>query len=298
MHRYLSLESIVRAGDAVTPSAIRVTAVQTLTYVSRELVYMSVTLDRDTDLNTVAHLRLDFGDLNLFSPDAIVTLRDRVECVPDDVSVLTIGPDADDGVGGLTAGLKLDEVKDYSVSEAREMLTNLYKLMQGVRNLDAVTVCRCGDYALGGGLELAMSCDFRVATEDAALGLPEIDAGLVTGIQGGLLVRLVGLQAAKEIVYTGEPVSGREAEELGLVNRAVPPEAYDETVDDLVATLADKSPRIIQWQTQVFRALRSNGVESGIDHSLETIAACFDTYDQREAMEAFLEKREPEFEGR
>jgi enoyl-CoA hydratase len=259
---------------------------------------MSVTLDRDTDLNSVAHLQLDFGDLNLFSPNAIVTLRDRVETVPDDVSVLTIGPDADDGVGGLTAGLKLDEVKDYSVSEARAMLTNLYELMQGVRNLDAVTVCRCGEYALGGGLELAMSCDFRVATEDAALGLPEIDAGLVTGIQGGLLVRLVGLQAAKEIVYTGEPVSGLDAEELGLVNRAVAPDAYVETVDHLVETLASKSPRIIQWQTQVFRALRSNGVESGIDHSLETIAACFDTYDQQEAMTAFLENREPEFQGR
>lgn len=259
---------------------------------------MSVTLDRDTERNTVAHLRLNFGDLNLFSPDAIVSLRDQIESIPDDVSVLTIGPDVDDGVGGLTAGLKLDEVRDYSVSEARELLSDLYELMQGVRNLDAVTVCRCGEYALGAGLELAMSCDFRVATEDAALGLPEIDAGLVTGIQGGLLVRLVGLQTAKEIVYTGEPVSGLEAEELGLVNRAVDPDSYDETVDDLVETLASKSPRIVQWQTQVFRALRSNGVESGIDHSLETIAACFDTYDQREAMTAFLENREPEFQGR
>lgn len=259
---------------------------------------MSVTVDRDRDLNTVAHLRLDFGDLNLFSPDVIVSLRDEVVTVPDDVSVLTIGPDVADGVGGLSAGLKLDEVKDYSVSQAREMLTNLYELMQGVRNLDMVTVCRCGEYALGGGLELAMSCDFRVATEDAVLGLPEIDAGLVTGIQGGLLVRLVGLQAAKEIVYTGEPVSGLEAEELGLVNHAVAPDTYNATVDDLVAMLASKSPRIIQWQTQVFRALRSNGIESGIDHSLETIAACFDTYDQHEAMTAFLEKREPEFQER
>jgi len=122
------------------------------------------------------------------------------------------------------------------------MLTNLYELMQGVRNLDAVTVCRCGEYALGGGLELAMSCDFRVATEDAALGLPEIDAGLVTGIQGGLLVRLVGLQAAKEIVYTGEPVSGLDAEELGLVNRAVAPDAYVETVDHPRRNAGEQEP--------------------------------------------------------
>ena len=262
---------------------------------------MSVTVDHDSELDNVAHVQLDFGDLNLLSPDALVELRDTIATVPDDASVVTIGHDAGisgGDVGGLTAGLKLDEVRDYSVSEARVMLTSLYEVNQRVRDLEAITVCRCGEYALGGGLELAMSCDFRVATEDAALGLPEIDAGLVTGIQGGLLVRLVGLQAAKEIIYTGEPVSGSEAEELGLVNRAVPPASYESTADDLVETLADKSPIIAKWQTQVFRALRSNGIESGIDHSLETIAACFDTHDQYEAMTAFLEKREPEFEGR
>ena len=259
---------------------------------------MSVTIDRDSEFETVAHLRFDFGELNLFAPDAIATLRAHVADVPNDISVLTIGPDTDEGVGGLTAGLKLDEVKDYSVSEARGMLTDLYELMHGVMDLDAVTVCQCGEYTLGGGLELAMSCDFRVATEDAALGLPEIDAGLVTGIQGSLLIRLVGLQAAKEIVYTGEAVSGLEAEELGLVNRAVAPDEYEATVDDLVETLAKKSPVILERQTQVFRALRTNGIESGIDHSLETIAGCFDTYDQTGAMTAFLEDREPEFRGR
>lgn len=259
---------------------------------------MSVTVDRDAELTNVAHLRFDFGDLNLFSPEALVELRDTVATVPNDVSVVTVGHESgDEDVGGLTAGLKLDAVKDCSVSEARVVLTSLYEANQRVRDLDAITVCRCGEYALGGGLELAMSCDFRVATEDAALGLPEIDAGLVTGIQGGLLVRLVGLQAAKEIVYTGDPVSGTEAEALGLVNRAVPPTEYESTIDDLVTTLASKSPRIARWQTQVFRALRSNGIESGIDHSLETIAACFDTHDQHEAMTAFLEGREPEFEG-
>ncbi|MFC7157106.1 enoyl-CoA hydratase/isomerase family protein [Halomarina halobia] len=259
---------------------------------------MTVTVDRDANTDHVAHLRMDFGDLNLLSPDAIVDLRDAIASVPDDVSVVTVGSGSGDDVGGLTAGLKLDEVREYSVSDARALLTTLYEAMQRVRDLDAVTVCRCGEYALGAGLELAMSCDFRVATEDAALGLPEIDVGLVTGIQGGLLVRLVGLQAAKEIVYTGEPVSGLEAEELGLVNRAVPPAEYETTVDGLVETLAGKSPLVLRWQTRVFRALRSNGVEAGIDHSLETIAACFDTYDQHEAMTAFLEKREPAFEGR
>jgi enoyl-CoA hydratase len=127
--------------------------------------------------------------------------------------------------------------------------------------------------------------------------LPEIDVGLVTGIQGGLLIRLVGLQAAKEMVYTGEPVSGEEAAELGLVNRAVPAGEHDGAVADIVGTLAGKSPLVLRRQKEAFRAWRSVGVERGIDHTMELIAACFDTRDQSEAMAAFLEGRDPEFRG-
>lgn len=259
---------------------------------------MPVTVSRDDETDRVAHLRIDTGDLNLLSPDAIEALRDAATAVPEAVSVLTVGPAAADGPGGLTAGLDLDAVLDCSVSEARAFLGALHDANAAIRDLDAVTVCACGEYALGAGLELAMSCDFRVATADAALGLPEIDAGLVTGIQGGLLVRLVGLQAAKELIYTGDPISGSEAAEIGLVNRAVPPGEYDAAVDDLVETLASKSPEIVRRQSEVFRMLRSNGVEAGIRDSRESIASCFDTYDRREAMAAFLEDREPAFEGR
>jgi enoyl-CoA hydratase len=161
-----------------------------------------------------------------------------------------------------------------------------------------VTVCGCGGYALGAGLELAMAYDFRVATADAVLGLPEVNVGLVTGIQGGLLIRLVGLQAAKELIYTGEPVSGTEAETLGLVNRAPPAAEYEDTLDKFVTTLGAKSPLVLREQKAVFWAWRSVGIERGIDHRLESIAACFDTHDQREAMDAFLDGRDPEFHGR
>ncbi|MCY4730841.1 enoyl-CoA hydratase/isomerase family protein [Natronomonas gomsonensis] len=259
---------------------------------------MAVTLTRRDDYEHAATLRIDGGELNLFGTDTIGAIRETVEDVPTDVSVLVIRGTDDGGEGGLTAGIHLDEVKDLSTTEARRVMTDLHGMMDAVRNLDAVTVCCCGEYALGAGLELAMSCDFRLATEEANLGLPEIDIGLVTGIQGGLLVRLVGLQKAKELVYTGEVISGTEAEDIGLVNDAVAPGEYEAHVDALVEQLAEKSPLVVQMQTRVFRGLRSNGVESGVDASLETIAACFDTYDQTEAMAAFLESREPSFEGR
>lgn len=244
----------------------------------------------------VAHLRFEFGDLNLLRGETVEAIRREVESVPEDVSVVTIR--GEDGDGGLTAGLDITAARAFSVSEARAFLGALHDLVAAVRNLDAVTVCGCGEYALGAGLELAMACDFRVARADAALGLPEVDVGLVTGLQGGLLIRLVGLQAAKELVYTGEPVSGTRAADLGLVNRAPPPGEYEAAIDGYVATLAAKSPVVLRRQKEVFRAWRSVGIERGISHSRETIASCFDLADRREAMDAFLQDREPDFEGR
>ena len=240
---------------------------------------MPVTLSRDRDREHVAHLELSAGDLTLLSPALIRDLRETAADVPENVAVLTVTGDGD----GLTGGLKLDEVRDLSATEARDVLSDLRGAIRNVRDADAVTVCGCGGYALGAGLELAMAC--------------EVDVGLVTGIQGGLLVRLVGLQAAKEMIYTGEPVSGEEAAELGLVNRAVPADDHDEVVDGLVGTLAAKSPLVMRRQKEAFRAWRSVGVERGIDHTMELIAACFDTRDQSEAMGAFLAGREPTFRG-
>lgn len=272
---------------------------------------MPVDCHDDPEREHVAHLEIDFGELNLLSPSAIAELRGAADLVPDDASVVTVGAagaggdengdgdgDGADDVPGLTAGLDLRAAKDLSAEEARTVIGDLHDAIAGIRDCGAVTVCGCGAYALGAGLELAMACDARVATEDARLGLPEIDVGLVTGIHGGLLVRLVGLQAAKELIYTGEPVTGAEAAELGLVNDAVPADAYGDALAAWVDRLAAKSPEILRRQKAVFRSWRSVGVERGVEGSAEAVAACFDTHDQTEAMAAFLEGREPAFEGR
>ena len=179
-------------------------------------------------------------------------------------------------------------MRSIDTQTARALLNRLYKAIERLRNLRAVTVCACGGYALDAGLELAMACDFQVATTDAALGLPEIDVGLVTGIQGGLLIRLVGLQRAKEMIFTGGTVQGDEAAEMGLMNRAVNDANHEEAVATLVDDLAAKRPEILQRQTDVFRAWRSVGVNAGVRSSREIIALCFGTKAQRESMAAFL----------
>lgn len=263
---------------------------------------MSTTLEQEADRSHVAHLRIDFNDLNLLTTTNVISLRETIKSLPEDVSVLTIAADqsvADGGeVRGLTAGLNLEWAQDLTPHEGHDLLRAIYELNQSVRDVEAVVVCGCGEYTLGAGFELAIGCEFRVATTDAQLGLPEIEIGLPTVVQGGLLTQLVGTQTACELVYTGETITGERAADLRLVNRAVPPEDHDAAMADIVDTLAEKSPLALKLQKRVMNRFRSNGLEEGMQASIGDAGRTFGTHDQREAMEAFLEDRDPEFESR
>jgi enoyl-CoA hydratase len=259
---------------------------------------MSVTFEREDDRPHVGHLRLDFGDLNLLSVEAMTELGEAAESVPGDVSVLTVAAPPVAEATGLTAGLNLEEAREFDAHDGLAMFEVLYAALEAVRSIDAVTVCGCGAYTLGAGLELAMACDFRVATEGSSLGLPEVDVGLPTVIHGGLLLRQVGETRAKELVYTGDDVTGERAADIGLVTDAVPEGAYAGRIEEQVDELAAKSPLVLQRQKQVFRQWRSVGMERGIHDTLWPGALSFGTHDQREAMDAFFDDRDPAFEGR
>ncbi|WP_254763697.1 enoyl-CoA hydratase/isomerase family protein [Natrinema marinum] len=262
---------------------------------------MAVTLSQESERPHVAHLRLDYNDLNLLTVDEADSVRETVASVPDEVSVLTIAADrtgaSGDEIRGLSAGLNLEWAQSLSAHEGHDLLRAFYEMIEAVRDLDAVVVCSCGAYTLGAAFELAIACEFRVATADARLGLPEVTVGLPTVIHGGLLLRLAGTQTAAELVYTGKTLSGAEAAERRLVNRAVAPAEYDDALDDLVDSLAAKSPQILRTQKRVLRRFRSLGLERGMEASIGDIGRTFGTPDQREAMAAFLDDREPEFDG-
>jgi enoyl-CoA hydratase len=260
---------------------------------------MPVTV-REGSQSNIAHLELDFGPVNTFTSNKMRAVIDQLANVPSGTSVLTVSAaesdSRDSGLKGLSAGLDLKNVKEMSASEAYEALQAPYEMMQAIRNLDPVTVCCCGEYALGIGFEIALSCDFRIAVEDSKLGVPEVEVGLPTIIQGGLLIPYVGLQTAKEICYTGRIIPGREAEELDLINHAVPETEYEERIETVVEMLAEKSPSALRFQKQVFQMWRSNGLENGMENSVQVAALAFDTHDQKEGIEAALSDRDPEWE--
>jgi enoyl-CoA hydratase len=263
---------------------------------------MSVSLKQESDRPHVAHLRIDFNELNLFSVKNFDELRESIEAVPEEVSVLTITATQDDtardSVRGISAGLNVEWAEDLSPHEGQALIESIYRMNRSIRDIEAVTVCGCGDYAIGGGFELALSCDFRIATSDGQLGLPEVDMGIPTVVQGGLLVRYVGIQTARELIYTGETISGDRALSLELVNRAVDAWSYEEELNDFVDTLATKSPLTLKIQKRVMKRFRPEGLESGMHATIGDAGRAFGSHDQQEAMQAFQENRDPEFQGK
>ncbi|MEM2219893.1 MAG: enoyl-CoA hydratase-related protein, partial [Candidatus Korarchaeum sp.] len=146
-------------------------------------------------------------------------------------------------------------------------------------------------FALGGGLELAMACDLRIASDKAQLGQPEITLGIITGGGGSFrLPELVGLARAKELLFTGEVVGAEEALRMGLVNRVVDHERLEEETRKLAIKIAERPPKAIEIYKALFNGQR---------YDMESLAfgLVFSTEDSREGINAFLEKRKAEFRG-
>ncbi len=154
-------------------------------------------------------------------------------------------------------------------------------------------------FCLGGGLEVAMCCDIRVAAEDAQLGQPEIKLGLIPGGGGTQrLPRFVGLGRAMLLNMTGDFIDGRTAYEWGLVERVVPREEVHEAALEIARTIAARSPVAIGILRELARTTRDLPLEEGLRREAEGFRRCLGSEDGLEGVTAFLEKREPQFTGR
>ncbi|HEX2754708.1 MAG TPA: enoyl-CoA hydratase-related protein, partial [Candidatus Limnocylindrales bacterium] len=154
-------------------------------------------------------------------------------------------------------------------------------------------------FALGGGCELALSCDLIVAGDDAQFGQPEINLGVMPGAGGTQrLTRAIGRARAMDLVLTGRTITAREAEATGLVSRVVP---ADQTLDaalELAATIASKAPIAVLAAKEAVRLADELPLSAGLRHERRAFFALFASDDQREGMSAFIEKRRPEWKGR
>jgi len=199
----------------------------------------------------------------------------------------------------FVAGADISEMKDMSPLEAREFAA----LGQGVFNYIELApkpiIAAVNGYALGGGCELAMACDLRIAAEEAVFGQPEVKLGVLPGFGGTQrLARLVGAARAKELIFTGSNLAAVDAEAIGLVNRVVQADSLMEGALELARAIAAQGPVAIRGAKEAINRGLQVDMATGSALEAELFARCFSTGDQKEGMAAFLEKRAPDFKGR
>ncbi len=160
-------------------------------------------------------------------------------------------------------------------------------------------VAAVSGYALGGGCELALACDMIVAAETAEFGQPEILLGIIPGGGGTQrLARVMGKQRAMELVLTGRRISAAEAHELGIVTRLAAPDGWLDSALELAATVAERPPLAVRLGKQAVLAAEETALSAGLDHERRLYELAMATEDRVEGMNAFVEKRKPEFKGR
>ena len=173
------------------------------------------------------------------------------------------------------------------------------RLMRRIELLEIPTIAAVNGFALGGGCELAMSCDMIIAGEKAKFGQPEVGLGITPGFSGTQrLARRVGTAKAKELILTGDMIRADEAEHIGLVNKVVPQDQLMEEAFKLAERIIKNAPIAVKYSKAAIDRGIDEDIDSGIRTENELFAMCFATEDQKEGMKAFLEKRPAHFVSR
>ena len=204
------------------------------------------------------------------------------------------------GEKAFISGADITAFKEATPITIEETASTLgQQLLSDIENLSVPVIAMINGFCLGGGQELAMCCDIRIASESAKFGQPEVNVGIFPGAGGTQrLPRLIGWGKAKELIYTGRIIDATEAERIGLVDKVVPLEKLDEEVNQLAATIASKSPLIIKLAKKAINKGMYTDLAAGLAYEKANFALCFATEDHTEGVTAFLEKRKPEFKGR
>jgi len=232
--------------------------------------------------------------LNLDTVKEMMSALERVGAEPD-VRVLVITGAGD----AFCSGADLKDAPEMDHRLAHEVVRLYLDYVAAVRSVEIPVIARINGDAIGGGCCTALACDIRVAAEKARLGFPFVNLGLCGADMGAtyLLPRLVGFGRAAELLLTGDLISAREAQAMGLVNRVVPPEELDAVVDALAARLAAGPPLGLRATKKALNGALDMDATAEFDHELLAQTYCLLSEDYQEGLRAFRERRQPQFRG-
>jgi enoyl-CoA hydratase/carnithine racemase len=232
---------------------------------------------------------------NALSPELMEELAALLERWDDDASIRCIVIAGGDE--WFAAGADIKATAQRTFQEA--LVSPTARFWPRLATLRTPLIAAVSGYALGGGCELALLCDMIVASESAEFGQPEILLGIIPGGGGTQrLTRLLGKQRAMELVLTGRRIGAAEAHELGIVNRVAPADGWLEATLQLAEMVAERPPLAVRLGKQAVLAADETPLSAGLDHERRLYELAMATEDRVEGMNAFLEKRKPQFQGR
>lgn len=233
--------------------------------------------------------------LNALNNETILELEEAIETISNDddiyVGIIT-------GQGrAFVAGADISQMKDMNVEQARRFSQLGNSIFKKIESSSKPMIAAINGFCLGGGLELALACDIRIASQKAKFGQVEVNLGIIPGYGGTQrLARTVGISKAKELTYTANIIDANEALNIGLVNKIIEEDKLMEEVVKMAQTISSKGQLAVRYAKNAI----NQGIDMDIDNAtkLESylFGMCFASSDQKEGMKAFVEKREPNFD--
>ena len=202
------------------------------------------------------------------------------------------------GDKAFIAGADIAEFAERTAISQREVMLER-GLFNAVDTFPKPIIAMVNGYCLGGGCEVALACDIRIASENASFGQPEINLGIIPGGGGTQrLTRLVGEGKAMELILTGEIINAQAALTIGLVNHVVPADQLQTKTLEIATRISEKSPIALQLAKEAVKLASRSNLDEGLRREVDLFALCFSTEDKDEGVSAFLEKRKPAFKGK
>ncbi len=252
---------------------------------------IGLAVDDHDDRGCVARITVDHqARLNLLNTSLIQQLISVVNSLHDNerlrVVILTGAGDR-----AFIGGADINEMVGLDPSSGRAFISRLHEACAALRELPVPVIARISGYCLGAGLEVAASCDLRIAADHSTFGMPEVKVGIPSVIESALLPGLIGRGKAAELVYTGDPIPASEALRCGLVEQVVPKAQLDEAVGRWTQSILEAGPLAVRLQKALFRQWESLPLDQAIESGIESFAAAYGTDEPRTLMTKFLRRQ-------